>query len=249
MLIEVNALSEYVNESADIFNEDDVNAPKTPLAVRIIKWIGVAIIIVIIGCLLYRCVTHRFEPAVSDKIIMTEEFLELYNNDPENFEVRRYGIQQPWVDVVERQGRLMEIKHLYYIPSTRQLQITLKYNADIVPEEYAVLPASGTSETMKGVPFEVSLVDEANNEYKTFVYETGERERYRYIRLCFDDVDIETGETDEEGNPVRHSYFVKMKMITQEGTYEDVCLGGMHKIYDGTEVRSLAYDEVKVKIK
>lgn len=242
-------MNEYVNESADIFNDDDASAPKPSLLVRIIKWIGLAIIIVIIGCLVYRCATHRYEPEVSDKIIMNEEFIELYNNDPDNFEVRRYGIQKPWVDVAGRQGRLMEIKHLYYVPATRQLQVTLKYNADIVPGEYSELPPSGTSESDLKIPFEVSLVDEEKKEYTSFVYETGSRERFRYIRLCFDDVDIETGETDDEGNALRHSFFVKMKMINDEGTYEDVCLGGMHKIYDGNETRSLVFDKVEVDIK
>lgn len=249
ILSEVNELSEYINESADIFNDDDVNAPKPPLFIRIIKWIGVAIIIVIIACLLYRCVTHRFEPEVSSKVIMDDEFVEMYENDPESVEVRRYGIQQPWVDVAERQGRLMEIKHLYHIPATNKLLVTMKYNVDIVPEEYSELPLSGSSDNMSGIPFEISLVDETKKEYSSFVYETGKGERFRYIRLCFDGVAMETGELDEEGNPERHSFYIKMKKIDKDGKYEDVCLGGMHQIYDGTEEKSLAFDEVKVKIK
>ncbi len=245
---EVNVLSEYVNENADIFDEDEGGKPKQHIAIRILKWIAVAVIIAIVGIMFYRCATHRYEPAVSDKILMNGEFVELYKENPESVTVRKYGIQKPWVDVLERQGRLMEFKFLYYIPATRQLQITLKYNNDIVPEEFSTLPESGTSEDMTGIPFEISLVDETKKEYTSFVYEADERERYRYIRLCFDDVDLETGELDENGNEIRHTFYVKLKKITPEGEFTDVCLGGKHKVYDGTDIKNEVYDIVKFEV-
>ena len=241
-------MSDYINESAEIFNEDDQAPKKQNLPLKILKWLVLAVIIFIIGCLLYRCATHRIEPEVSDKIIVSEEFLEIYNEKNELPEVRKYGIQKPWVDVLGRQGRLMEFKYLYYIPSTRQLLVTLKYNEDIVPTEFYMLPEKGDSTDMSGIPFMISLRDETEREYKDFVYETAELERFRYIRLCFDDVDIETGETDEEGNPLRHTFHVKLKMITEDGSFTDLCLGGMHKIYDGKDAKNNVYDKIKYKV-
>ena len=240
-------MSEFINENAEIFDDDELQK-KPSLFVRILKWLGLAVIIFIVGCLLYRCATHRYEPDVSDKIIMNDEFLSLYNEGEIKPEVRKYGIQKPWVDVLGRQGRLMEFKYLYYIPETRQLLVTLKYNADIVPSEYFMLPQSGDSSDMSGIPFMISLRDETEKEYTDFVYETAERERFRYIRLCFDEVDIETGEKDEDGNSLRHTFHVKLKMITEDGSFTDLCLGGMHKIYDGEDTRSEVFDKVKYKV-
>ena len=240
-------MSDFINENAEIFNEDE-EVKKTNIFVRIIKWLGLAVIFFIIGCLLYRCATHRFEPDVSDKIIMTEEFLEICKTGNEKPEIRKYGIQKPWVDVLERQGRLMEFKYLYHIPSTHQLLVTLKYNSDIVPEAFDTLPEKGTSLDMTGIPFEIALRDETGREYTDFVFETAERERFRYIRLCFNGVDIETGETDGDGEPLRHTLFVKLKMITDDGSFTDLCLGGIHKIYDGKDIKNNVFDKVKYKI-
>ena len=233
---EVIDLSELMNESADIFNEDDINKPKQNIVVRIIKWIGLAIIIVIVSLLFYRCVSHFDHPIVK-KVLMNEAFLECYEELGSSLEVRKYGMQKPWVDVYEREGRLIEFNNLYYIPATKQLQISLKYNEDIVPENF------------EGFPFRLSLVDEAGNEYTDFWYETAERERFRYLRVCFENVEIELDELDEKGRNKRHTLYIKMDVVKEDGTYDYLCMEGKHLIYDGISDKNAVYDLIEYKVK
>lgn len=223
-------MSELMNESADIFNED--KEKKQNIVVRIFKWIGFSIILAIVLLLFYRCVTHTDHPIV-EKVLMNEAFYEAYEEYGDKLEVRKYGMQKPWIDVYERDGRLIEFNNLYYIPATRQLQISLKYNEDIVPENF------------DGFPFKLSLLDEEGNEYPHFFYETAERERYRYIRVCFENIDIETGALDENGNKKRHTYYIKMDVVKPDGSYDYLCIDGKHLIYDGESDKNRVYDLVK----
>ena len=227
-------MSELMNESADIFNEEENK--KQHIAVRIIKWIGVGVIVLIVALLFYRCATHADHPIV-EKVLMNDAFLDLYDVGGRQPEVRKYGMQKPWVDVYEREGRLIEFNNLYYIPATRQLQISLKYNNDIVPENF------------EGFPFRLSLVDENENEFSEFWYEKAQKERYRYLRVCFENIDIETGETDENGNKKRHTYYIKMDIIQPDGSYDYLCMEGKHLIYDGESDKNSVYDIVKYKVK
>lgn len=212
-------MSEYVNENADIFDD---TPKKQNIFVRILKWIGVGIILLICVLLFYRCVTSTNHPIVK-KVLVDDEILQSYNADPDGFAVEQYGMQSPWVDV--KQGRLLEFNYLYYIPSVNKLQFSIKYNEDIV------------SDTQSEMPLRLRLEDDEGNEYQDYFFETAQRERYKYVRVCFNDIElIKDGEVDEYGFPVRNKYklYIEFETPAEDASTETYEL--KFDIYDGKNV-------------
>ena len=212
-------MSEYINENADIFDDEP---KKQNIFVRILKWIGIGIILLICVLLFYRCVTSTNHPIVK-KVLVDGEILQSYNADPDAFEVEQYGMQSPWVDV--KQGRLLEFNYLYYIPSVNKLQFSIKYNEDIV------------SDTQSEMPLRLRLEDDEGNSFEDYFFETAERERYKYVRVCFNDIElIKDGETDEYGMPLRYKYklYIEFETPAEDGNVETYEL--KFDIYDGKSV-------------
>lgn len=200
-------MSELMNESADIFNEDDKNKPKPHIIVTIFKIIGITIILLIVLGLFYRCAEYG-NPPFASKVLMNEAFVDKYNEDPDSVVVRQYAMPKFWYEI--KDGRLVELNMLYHIPATHQLQVTIKYNEDIVPDGVDV----------DRFPFVLGLIDENGNVFSDYWMEKAKKGRFRYARVCFEGVDIETGELDENGNPLRHSYKLALYMIKPDGTCE-----------------------------
>lgn len=217
-----------INENAEIFNEEENK--KLPLAIRIVKWIGIGIIMLICVLLLYRCVTATNHPVVK-KVLMNEAFIEAYENNPKEVRVQKYGMESAWESV--GQGRLIEFNNLYYIPATKQLQVSIKYNHDIVKGEF------------EGIPFKLRLVDEEGNVFDDFWYETASRERYRYIRVCFENIDLLRDELDENGKNLRHSYIIEIDSVQQDGSYETIC---KYELYDGDSGRADVFRDVPFEV-
>ena len=226
-------MSELMNESADIFNEDDKNKPKPNIVVRIFKWIGIAIILVIILALFFRCAENR-KPPFASKVLMNEAFIEKYNEDPDSVVVKQYGMENFWYEIVD--GRLIELDMLYHISATRQLQVTIKYNEDIVPEGV----------DSEKFPFTLRLIDENGNVYSDYWMEKAKKGRYRYARVCFEGVDMETGEFDENENPIRHSYKLALYKIKPDGTCEYTYTFNM---YDAANEKTKASKVIQYKVK
>lgn len=209
-------MSEYINEGADIFNEEPQK--KQHIVIRILKWIGVGIILLIVVLLFYRCVTSM-DHGITKKVLVNQKFVDEYNGNPDTFTVEKYGMQSPWVQI--RQGRLIEFNHLYFVPMTNQLQFSMKWNQDLPQCEY------------EGFPFEIFLVDDEGNEYGDYWFELASRERYRYARICFENVEIRKNELDENGNNIRRPFVLVIKMIKQDGSFEEIC---KFDLYDGSNV-------------
>ena len=151
-------LSEFINENADIFDEE----PKKPnIFLRILKYLALTVIIVICLLLFYRCTTSTDHPIVK-KVLMDEKFLEAYTENPQELDVFQYGMQSPWVSI--RDGRLIEFNHLHYIPKTKQLQFSFKFNEDLPLCEYDEFP------------FKLKLYDESGNEFTEYWIEEAQRE-------------------------------------------------------------------------
>ena len=227
---EVSFLSDFnINESAEVFNEGE---KKQHIVIRIIKWIGVGIILLICGLLLYRCITAKNHPIV-EKILMDEKFVAEYEKNPESLKVHKYGMADAWESV--DQGRILEFNELYHIPATKQLQFSIKYNHDIVKTDFT------------GIPFKLRLVDENGKIYENYWYETAKRERFRYIRVCFEDIELLTGKTvtegENKGKAERHSYIVEIDMIQPGGKYETIC---RYEVYDGDTDRSDVFKNIEI---
>ena len=161
-------MNEYVNENADIFDD---TPKKQNIFVRILKWLCSGIILLICGILFVRCLGSADHKIVK-KVLMNEAFYEAYENDADSLKVEKYGMQSPWVSI--RQGRLVEFNELYYIPILEQMQFSIKYNEDLPLCEYS------------SMPFRLKLTDEEGNEYTQYWYEEAQRERYKYVRVCFE---------------------------------------------------------------
>ena len=210
------------------FNED--SDKKQHIVIRILKWAGIGIILLICILLFYRCVTSA-DHSIVKKVLMNEQFLDEYANNPDSVKVQQYGMQSAWVSV--DQGRIIEFNHLYHIPATKQLQFSIKYNHDIIKGEF------------KDIPFKLRLLDENGNVYEDFFYETASRERFRYIRVCFNGIEFLTGEKDKNGMDLRHSYTLEIDAIQQDGSYKPLC---SYEIYDGDSNRSSVFKDIKYKV-
>ena len=223
-------MSEFnINESAEVFNEDEHK--KQHVFVRVIKWIGIGIILVICLLLFYRCVTAINHPIIR-KVLMNDAFLEAYENNPDSVKVRKYGMESAWESV--EQGRLIEFNELYHIPVTNQLQFSIKYNHDIIDGEF------------EGIPFKLRLVDEEGKVFDEYWYETAKRERFRYIRVCFENIVLEKDGLDDNGKSLRHSYVVEIDAVQKDGSYKTIC---RYEVYDGDSGRADVFKNVPFEIK
>ena len=217
-----------INESADVFNEEENKSSN--IFVRILKWLGVSVILLICALLFYRCVTSKDHPIVK-KVLMNEAFLTAYEQNPEEVKVQQYGMQSAWVSVDE--GRIIQFNHLHYVPVTNQLQFSIKYNYDIIKGEF------------EGIPFKLRLVDEEGNVFTDFWYETAKRERFRYIRVCFENIELVKDELDENGNNLRHSYVLEIDAVQPDGSYKELC---RYELYDGDGQRSSVFRNVPFEV-
>jgi len=220
-------LNEYVNENADIFDDEP---KKQNIVVRILKWIGAIIVILICAILFYRCVSSM-DHGIVDDVLMNEAFYSAYEENPDQLEVEKYGMQSPWVAI--REGRLVEFNELYYIPHLKQMQFSIKYNEDLPQCEYT------------GVPFRLTLVDDEGNEYGEYWYKTAQKERYKYIRVCFENIDIYTDKVDEDGQEIRRTYKLVMEITDGNGGYKPLC---EYSLYDGKTIcKNIEYKVEKNK--
>lgn len=217
-----------INENAEVFNEEEKK--NQHIVVKIIKWIAVGIILLICLLLLYRCVTATNHPIV-EKVLMNEAFLTAYDENPDSVKVQKYGMQSAWESV--DQGRLIEFNELYHIPVTNQLQFSIKYNHDIIKGKF------------EGIPFRLRLVDEEGNVFEDYWYETAKRERFRYIRVCFENIVLVKDELDENGKNKRHSYVVEIDAVQEDGSYENIC---KYEVYDGDSGRADVFKNVPFKV-
>lgn len=217
-------MSEFINENADIF---DGEKKKQNIFVRILKWLAVSVIILICLLLFYRCVTSSDHPIVKE-VLMNDTFYEVYNQYGTDLKVLQYPMQSPWVSI--RDGRLIEFNHLHYIPLTQQIQFSFKYNEDLPQCEYDKFP------------FKLKLVDENGNEYIEYWYKEAQRERYKYARICFENIVLEKDETDENGQKLRHTYKLEISMLDKDGNYNKLC---DYMLYDGKNVNREVRYEIK----
>ncbi len=188
---------------------------------KLIKWLVLALAAVVYGILVVRCSLAR-DPKIVSEVLTDENFLRAYQEDPASVTVWQYPMSRAWVAVEE--GRLIEFNCLYYVTGADELQVSVKYNPDILPH----VPSDE-------VAFRFRLTDEDGNVYDTYTCETEKPFRFRYVRLAFSGIKLEkAGETDPEtGKPVRKTYTLHLDARTPDGDYKEYC---DHMIYDGSTV-------------
>ena len=167
-----------------------------------------------------------FEPVtpsanIVDKILKTPEIEAAYSQNPEGFEIRQYEITA-WYksknpagfEDSDMGGKLLSVDSLYHIPETENLQISVKFNLDILRDRQ-------TEYSSELLPFRFYLEDENLEKYTEIsAVEYDERYSFGYIRLNFDGVVLEKDTLDEYGEPERKNYEMYLEMKKPDGTYE-----------------------------
>ncbi len=169
---------------------------------KVIKWIGICIIITI-SFLLFLGLFQRCDTSIVNKIIFNETTVDAYIKDTENFEVRNYDISDKYRSIDN--GKLLMISNLCYIKGANQLQFTIKYNKDIVKNPSL------------DIPFSLYIEDADKNIYSDYFYETDERYKFRFIRVCFENIVLEdlAAGLDENGNQNMKSYELYIDMLDE----------------------------------
>lgn len=167
---------------------------KRPLWWRILAYLFYALGVFIIGCFVFRS-CKMSDTALCDDVIFNEEIMQAYEKNPEEFKVYTYGLRKR-VESVEA-NQLLQMKYLYYIPSVKHMQVTVKYNTSYAPE------ASDNS-----LPLGIVLRDSNNNVYDDYFYEHAEKDGYAYIRISFSNIEF----TDES----EYTLYVYMTKNSEE---------------------------------
>ncbi len=149
---------------------------KRSLPVKILTYSFFSVGIFIISCFIFRSCKMSDAP-ICDDVLFDSELTEIYNAAPEEFTVYTYGLRKRFESVGE--NYLLQLKYMYYIPSAKKMQVTVKYNT-----VYADAPTDDT------LPFELVLKNEKSTELKDFFYEYEVKNGYAYIRLCYNDIDV-----------------------------------------------------------
>ncbi len=194
------------------YNEVDEAPTKSKIGIALKVLIYILCFGVVIF-LVFRVFTFNYYPEGIKSIYFTDELTELYNKNggeigaltQKLLDSRSFGFDD------SGDGNFY-CKYMIYIPETEELQLTLRYNVslmDAIKDEYNVelspdgennfnfsLVAARTSDiaddkspnTIKyGTPIDASVVAQ---EYDSFMM-------YRYIKLVFDGVSLDTDTPDE----------------------------------------------------
>lgn len=206
----------------------------------VLKIILIALIIFVFGAILIRSCMRRPEKHIlySDALrsaIEEDGYVDIY--------------YQSTYDKINRNDEgtfQFSVSDCYYIPKTRQLQVTVRYNL-------AVLKDAQEKYSLKETPvddcFDYSLLFEDGERITSHSYSSYISGRYRFIYLLFDGVDLDeftlvrysaedAALTDSDGNILAHETDSNGKNILYE-TDED----GNAKVYTRTFVSLETYYE------
>lgn len=214
-------LSDYINESAEIFNEQPKKKGFT--IGKLFKAILLLFIVLVYAVLFTRCMLSR-DHKIVDEVLRDEAFESALLQNPDDFNVQQYPMQSAWVAI--RENRLIEFDSLHYVPLAKQMQFSVKYSTDLAGFDYE-----------QDIPFKFRLVNENGEEFTDFWYKSASRSRFGFIRVCFNGVPFEIdGQFDENGKQKRHTYTLYIDMIQQNGEYYELC---SYQIYDGSTISKL----------
>lgn len=128
--------------------------------------------IFILSCIAIRSARMK-DVDFCDDVLFDDATVEAYREG--GLHVYTYGLKKRFESVGSNQ--LLQLKYMYYLPETKQLQVTVKYNTS-----YADAPSA------ESIPFDLYLRDGKSEETRDFFYRAGEKGGYGYIRLCFSDI-------------------------------------------------------------
>ncbi|MBR5322691.1 MAG: hypothetical protein IKU48_04015 [Clostridia bacterium] len=135
----------------------------------------------VIAILLWRIFSGE-PPKNMKELIFTEATAQSITENPDSFIAYHYIHE----DNLTPDGKFA-VSHVYYIPSEKQVQVTVRYNNSTIKklvQEYSL------SEEPAFEPFIFTLTDGLGNTYTEYKYISGKRNMYNYRKLVFDGVDF-----------------------------------------------------------
>ena len=216
-----------------------------PVLKAVLKALLISLIVFVFGAVFIRSCMRRPEKHIlfSDKLAaaMEEGPVTVYYQKPyDSINRNEYGTFQ------------FAISDFYYIPDTKQLQVTLRYNLKTLEE---AKDKYGLPEVPTDDCFAYSLLFEDGERITSYSYSSYKSGRYRFIYLLFDDVDLEeytlvnyspqdAAETNSKGVIVAHETDQSGRNILYET--DD---SGAAKVYTRTYVSLETYYEGDIDYK
>lgn len=192
------------NMSNDYYS-DGSHKPKSRVG-KILRWAGLAIVLLVYVLLFFR-IYIKGNPKSASEFLWTPEAVAAYKLEGENFVVKTQkiesynkilGYDENNVPIVERViynditgDGSFQISELMYVPSTKEVQVTLRFNRsslDKLKDEYKL------SERPDGEIFFFALDSLDGNYYTDYSYTASKRFTYEYRRLVFKNVDLDAAE-------------------------------------------------------
>ncbi len=221
--------------------------PELPKPLKIIKFIlkvfFLSLIIFIYGFFILRICTS--DP--DRDVIWTDKTLEAYESDKENFVIYT---QEPQVFIDEHDeqtqtGFNLSVFHISYIPSAKQLQVTVRYNQSALPKLQEKYPDEDWDSIDE--PFVYSLLTESGERITGYTYKATKTNRYYFRYLVFDGVDLDaytlktytaenSAEVDEEGNILAHETDFNGNSVLYQTNADGDCI-----VYDDNYIYLDAY--------
>ena len=147
----------------------------------VLKILFTALVVFLYGFLILRMCT--MDPSEDTRsLVWDKTLLEAYHADPEGFTVSTQSLHQN----MDENGYIAFFDVLY-IPSAKQLQLTVRYNVSTVA---AIEDAYSLSE-ITGEPLVFSLRAEDGTRYSAYSYTATKTNRYYFRHLVFNDVDLD----------------------------------------------------------
>lgn len=183
------------NMELDYYPEEP-KEKSSSLAVRILKYLVTAIIVLVFALLFFRIGISN-DTKLAKSFIWTEESVEAYNKNGSltvySQELEGYTLRDENGTVVESisydelsEDGFFKVSRFMYVKETGEVLITLRYN-DTCEEEFC---KKYSLDKNAGEIFVFELSD-GKNTYSDYSFVTDERFVYHYRRLIFKDVDIE----------------------------------------------------------
>lgn len=187
------------------YYSDGEQKPKSPVG-KIFKWIGLALVVLVYGLILFR-IFIKENPAGAGEFIWTEDTVAAYQADSAGFSVKSQKIQsynkvvgedENGVPVAERvtynditsDGCFM-VSDMVYVPASKELQVTLRFNREALnklKERYAL------SDNPTGDIFFFALEGVGEDYITDYSYTVTKRFTYEYRRLVFRNVDMSSAD-------------------------------------------------------
>lgn len=190
----------------EYYPEEYLKKPKKKksLVKRIFTWAVILLILFVYGFLIFR-IFIQSDTKIAKTFIWTADTVAAYEKDPDAFEAftqeNTYVYYDPDTketfeyaydtfsgdDAAHTHEGQFHTSQFVYVPSSKEFQITLRYNEEGVRE---LLATYGLEEAPAGELFCFALTD-GTNYYTDYTFLTDSRFTYEYRRLCFPGIDLE----------------------------------------------------------